>query len=456
MSGETTVRVGVLSLHNSKETKAILNAVEALGHDPVWLRRENTSVEIRDGELVLEPDVDVIANRLLLSKTEYPDELLGLVNMFASIVPTLNRPMSVLRATHKFAAAVRLAEEGIRVPDAILALSTERLNELCEPYGSEAVYKTAIGTHGGGTWKVDLNAPISSRVGKRQAFVQQLIEQGANGPHSDLRVYVVGDSVIGGMIRSAPEEEWRTNVALGGDVSAAGDVLTDEVTRIALDAADAIGLDYAGVDLIRNEEDWYVLEVNPTAGFKGFFEATGHSPAPHIARAAIETAGGSVDEDRVMDLTATLDDTVPSCKPSSPAATYRSNRPSDTRRKSSSAGRRGRRRWSPNPTPARVGPASTPVSPPTSVRGRFGEPRGSARGVRSRVVRVRWSISSSASPETTTPSRRTSRTGATWKTRSSSAATSSNTTKWTSASGSARRTPPSRSDRRRTCDYRRT
>lgn len=316
MSGETTVRVGVLSLHNSKETKAILNAVEALGHDPVWLRRENTSVEIRDGELVLEPDVDVIANRLLLSKTEYPDELLGLVNMFASIVPTLNRPMSVLRATHKFAAAVRLAEEGIRVPDAILALSTERLNELCEPYGSEAVYKTAIGTHGGGTWKVDLNAPISSRVGKRQAFVQQLIEQGGDGPHSDLRVYVVGDSVIGGMIRSAPEEEWRTNVALGGDVSAAGDVLTDEVTRIALDAADAIGLDYAGVDLIRNEEDWYVLEVNPTAGFKGFFEATGHSPAPHIARAAIETAGGSVDEDRVMDLTATLDDTVPSCKPS--------------------------------------------------------------------------------------------------------------------------------------------
>jgi len=287
-----------------------------LGHEPVWLRRENTSVEIRDGELVLQPDVDVIANRLLLSKTEYPDELLGLVNMFASIVPTLNRPMSVLRATHKFAAAVRLAEEGIRVPDAILALSTERLNELCEPYGSEAVYKTAIGTHGGGTWKVDLNAPISSRVGKRQAFVQQLIEQGADGPHSDLRVYVVGDSVIGGMIRSAPEEEWRTNVALGGDVSAAGDVLTDEVTQIALDATDAIGLDYAGVDLIRNEEDWYVLEVNPTAGFKGFFEATGHSPAQHIARAAIETAAGTVDRDRVVDLTATLDDTVPSCKPS--------------------------------------------------------------------------------------------------------------------------------------------
>ncbi len=36
-------RVGVLSPHNSKETKAILNAVRALGHEPVWIRDENTS-----------------------------------------------------------------------------------------------------------------------------------------------------------------------------------------------------------------------------------------------------------------------------------------------------------------------------------------------------------------------------------------------------------------------------
>jgi len=67
-----TVRVGVLSLHNSKETKAILNAVEDLGHEPVWLRRENTTVTIEDSEVTVEPDVDVVANRLLLSTTSEP------------------------------------------------------------------------------------------------------------------------------------------------------------------------------------------------------------------------------------------------------------------------------------------------------------------------------------------------------------------------------------------------
>ena len=55
------VRVGVLSLHNSKETKAILNAVEDLGHEPVWLRRENTTVSIEDSEVTVDPDQKVHA-----------------------------------------------------------------------------------------------------------------------------------------------------------------------------------------------------------------------------------------------------------------------------------------------------------------------------------------------------------------------------------------------------------
>ena len=77
-----------------------------------------------------------------------------------------------------------------------------------------------------------------------------------------------------------------------------------------------LGLDYAGVDLIEGKDgEWYVLEVNPTAGFKGLFEATGRSAAPHIARLAIERAGGAVDDQKVDELSSSLDDSVPDCKP---------------------------------------------------------------------------------------------------------------------------------------------
>ena len=314
MSDGEAVRVGVLSLHNSKETKAILNAVEDLGHEPFWLRSENTAVTVEDSEVTIDPDVDVIANRLLLSNTEEPAELLGLATTFNRIRPMLNEPNSVLAAIHKFATAATLADWNIRVPDALLALSNDRLNQDRERFGEVAVYKTAIGTHGGGTWKVDLTEPVNPKVGNRQAFLQQLIDRDEE-KHRDLRVYVVGDEIIGSMYRYAPEGDWRTNVALGGAVEDATDTMPDEAAETALYAADVLGLDYAGVDLIEGHDGWYVLEVNPTAGFKGLYQATGTSPAPYIAQLAIESVGGTVDDDRVAGLSATLDDSTPSCMP---------------------------------------------------------------------------------------------------------------------------------------------
>ena len=314
MSAEETVRVGVLSLHSSKETKAICNAVEALGHEAEWFRDENTAISVEANEVSLEPDVDVVANRLLLSNTEEPAEGLGLAATFNRIRPMLNEPGAVLSAIHKFATAATLADWNIQTPDAFLALSNDRLNQERERFGDVGVYKTAIGTHGGGTWKVDLTSPVNPKVGNRQAFLQKLIERDESR-HRDLRVYVVGEEVISAMYRYAPEGDWRTNVALGGDVADATDDMPEEAKETALYAADVMGLDYAGVDLIEGEEGWFVLEVNPTAGFKGLFRATGVSPAPHIAKVAIERAGGTVDDEAVAALSETLDDSRPACMP---------------------------------------------------------------------------------------------------------------------------------------------
>jgi RimK family alpha-L-glutamate ligase len=315
MSGDgDSVRVGVLSLHNSKETKAILNAVDDLGHEGVWLRRENTAISIEDGDVAVEPEVDIIANRLLLSNTEEPAELLGLATTFERIRPMLNEPSSVLTAIHKFATASTLANWNIKVPDALLALSNDRLNQGRERFGDVGVYKSAIGTHGGGTWKVDLTEAVNPKVGNRQAFLQDLIERD-DEHHRDLRVYIVDGEIIGAMYRYAPEGDWRTNVALGGDVLNATGEMPEEARETALYAAEVMELDYVGVDLIEGDDGWFVLEVNPTAGFKGLYKATNRSPAPFIAKLAIEQAGGSVEQSRVEDLAATLDDSEPRSMP---------------------------------------------------------------------------------------------------------------------------------------------
>jgi len=95
--------------------------------------------------------------------------------------------------------------------------------------------------------------------------------------------------------------------------------LPADAREVARRATAAFDLDYAGVDLVPDRTaggpDWRVLEVNTTAGFKGFFEATGVSPAAAIARLAVERAGGSVERAAVDRTRETLDDSVPACKP---------------------------------------------------------------------------------------------------------------------------------------------
>jgi hypothetical protein len=196
-----------------------------------------------------------------------------------------------------------------------MATDTDRLNAARDRYGESAVYKTAIGTHGGGTWQVGRTESVTARVGQRQAFLQRMIERADVERNRDVRIYVVDGEVCAAMRRYAPEGDWRTNVALGGDVEAATDDLPEVATTMAVDAADAVGLDYAGVDVIQGDDGWYVLEVNPTAGFRGLFRATGVSPAPYIAGLAIERAGGQVDDVTVEDLARTLDDSEPTATP---------------------------------------------------------------------------------------------------------------------------------------------
>ena len=310
----TSVRVGVLSFHNSKETKAICNAVRALGHRPVWLREENSRTWMENGTIRFDPDVDVVANRLLTTKAPEPLDDLGVATSYAAARPVLNAPERVMRAMHKYGAAATLAAAGLPVPDAYMAFAHRTINDGDHPVDGPTVHKPAIGTNGDRMELVEANEAVAPRIARRRAFLQQFLGTDAERPF-DVRVYVVDGRVVGAMKRYAPADEWRTNVALGGDVEGISDELPEEAARLATEATTVLDLDYAGVDLLRRDGAWYVLEVNATAGFKGFFEATGVSPAPYIARLAIERAEGRVESERVAALATTLDDSVPDCKP---------------------------------------------------------------------------------------------------------------------------------------------
>jgi RimK family alpha-L-glutamate ligase len=305
-----TKRIGVLSLHNSKETKAILNAIEALGHEPVWIREETLSLAVEDGRGRVDPDLDAVVNRLLLTKSDTALADLGVIELFEDReIPVLNPSAAVLRTTYEPAALRILADAGVPVPD-----TYQDFDGRSDGAGdSERRYvrKPVLGTNGAG---VSIAEDADGRPpASRRTLIQAFVDTGDRA--SDVRVYVVGDEVVGAMRRHAPDDDWRTNVAVGGAVEDVTTDLDDGLRETAVRAVDALDLHIAGVDIIGTERDPHVLEVNATAGFKGLFEATGTSPAPYIARLAIERAGGEIDEAGFSDQKDRLADERPACAP---------------------------------------------------------------------------------------------------------------------------------------------
>jgi len=100
-----------------------------------------------------------------------------------------------------------------------------------------------------------LNAPF---------IVQEFIKD-ADG--SDLRLFVIGGKVVASMMRSSSEDDFRSNLHAGGKATKVK--ITQEEKRIAKKAVKAMGLNVAGVDILRSNNGPKVLEVNSSPGLQG-------------------------------------------------------------------------------------------------------------------------------------------------------------------------------------------
>ncbi|MBB1441357.1 30S ribosomal protein S6--L-glutamate ligase, partial [Shewanella sp. SG41-4] len=94
----------------------------------------------------------------------------------------------------------------------------------------------------------------------------------AEAKGADIRCFVLGDKVIAAMKRQAKPGEFRSNLHRGGSATLVK--LTPEERSVALRAAKTMGLNIAGVDLLRSNHGPVVMEVNSSPGLEGIEKAT--------------------------------------------------------------------------------------------------------------------------------------------------------------------------------------
>jgi ribosomal protein S6--L-glutamate ligase len=208
-------------------------------------------------------------------------------------VPSLNDVAAIRTGRDHWLTACALASVGLPHPETVAGSEPETLaaaaGAVC---GFPCVVKQRRSRKGVGVIRcagtADLEAVLDSlwRLGD-EAVVQRFCAPGG----LSRRVLVLGDEVLGAAEHTAATGEFRANAARGAQVRP---VAVDRgLADLALSAARAVGLGFAGVDLIPDGGRWLVGEVNPSPGWRHFASATGVPVAERLVAALVRLGGGA-------------------------------------------------------------------------------------------------------------------------------------------------------------------
>jgi len=198
-------------------------------------------------------------------------------------VYSLNESVAITRSRDKLRSLQLLARKGIGLPVTGFAHSTRYTNDLINLVnGAPLVIKLLEGTQGIGVVLAETHNAAQSVIEafrglKTNILVQEFIKE---ADAKDVRCFVVGNKVIAAMMRMGKEGDFRSNIHRGG--SAKKIKITPEERSTAVRAARIMGLNLAGVDILRSNHGPVVMEVNSSPGLRGIEEASGKNVAKMI------------------------------------------------------------------------------------------------------------------------------------------------------------------------------
>lgn len=218
------------------------------------------------------PAYDAVIPRIGASISFYGTAVVRQFEMMGTFC--LNSSMAITRSRDKFRSLQLLSRKGIALPITGFAHSPDDINDLIRMVGgAPLIIKLIEGTQGIGVVLAETKKAAESVI---QAFlglkvnimVQEFIKETQG---TDVRCLVIGNKVVAAMQRTAPPGEFRSNVHRGGSVTPIK--ITSEERKLAIEATKSLGLNLAGVDILRSTRGPLIMEVNSSPGLEGIEEA---------------------------------------------------------------------------------------------------------------------------------------------------------------------------------------
>lgn len=217
--------------------------------------------------------VDAVIPRIGASNTFYGTAVVRQFEMMDVFVA--NRSQPITRSRDKLHCLQLLSKQGVGLPVTGFAHSTKDIDGLINIVGgAPLVIKLLEGTQGIGVVLTETKQAATSVIEAFRGLNANILVQEfiAEAKGADLRCFVIGDEVVAAMKRQGAPGEFRSNLHRGGN--AIPIELSLEETQTAIEAAKAMGLTVAGVDLLRSKHGPVVMEVNSSPGIEGIENAT--------------------------------------------------------------------------------------------------------------------------------------------------------------------------------------
>lgn len=224
---------------------------------------------------------DAIIPRIGASITFYGTAVVRQFEMMG--VFNLNESVAISRSRDKLRSMQLLARKGIGMPITGFSRSPDDVRDLINiASGAPLVIKLLEGTQGIGVVLAETTKAAESVIEafmglKANIMVQEFIKESSG---EDIRCFVIGDKVVAAMKRKAKEGEFRSNLHRGGKAELIK--ISPEERKTAVKAASVMGLNVAGVDILRSSRGPLVVEVNSSPGLEGIEKATGKDIAGKI------------------------------------------------------------------------------------------------------------------------------------------------------------------------------
>ena len=287
-------------------TKRLKEIAAARGHEVKVIKyrecyasieKNNPTVSYRGEDLA---KYDAIIPRIASYMTKYGTAIVRQLEMQG--VYALSSSLAINRSRDKLRSMQLLAKAGVGIPKTVFSRNSTDIDDLLEKLGgTPVIIKLARGTHGNGVVLAESKKAAKSVL---QAFyltnddgtnvlLQEFVKESAG---TDIRAFVVGGRVVASMKRQSLDDDFRSNLHKGGEGTTIK--LTEEERKMAVKAARAMGLNIAGVDMMRSERGPLILEVNASPGF-GIEKVTGRDVATPIIEYIEQNAKRGHKKDKV-------------------------------------------------------------------------------------------------------------------------------------------------------------